>query len=141
MFLGRKIYYQKANGAVIVARNESRGDVRETTIDEDFAMLIDLRNYDRESLGVLTLESGQYAQDFAECNGYRVNPDTLELEFSYLDPSDPEPQEPVYQKPLSLEVDELKRENTLLKAQNTALSDRADFIEDCIAEMAVQVYS
>ncbi|MCJ8015215.1 hypothetical protein MUG84_26460 [Paenibacillus sp. KQZ6P-2] len=34
----------------------------------------------------------------------------------------------------------MESENALLKAQNTALSDRADFIEDCIAEMAQQVY-
>lgn len=34
----------------------------------------------------------------------------------------------------------LEQENHILKAQNTALSDRADFIEDVIAEMALQVY-
>lgn len=34
----------------------------------------------------------------------------------------------------------LQTENRLLKAQLQAQSDRADFIEDCIAEMAVQVY-
>lgn len=37
-------------------------------------------------------------------------------------------------------IAELEEENKLLKAQNTALSDRADFIEDVIAEMAMQVY-
>lgn len=36
--------------------------------------------------------------------------------------------------------EELAAENKLLKAQLQAQSDRADFIEDCIAEMAVQVY-
>ena len=34
----------------------------------------------------------------------------------------------------------LKEENKLLKAQLQAQSDRSDFIEDCIAEMATQVY-
>lgn len=38
------------------------------------------------------------------------------------------------------ENDQLKQENTLLKAQNQALTERADFIEDVVAEMAVQVY-
>lgn len=37
-------------------------------------------------------------------------------------------------------VEELAAENKMLKAQLQAQSDRADFIEDCIAEMAVQVY-
>ncbi len=35
---------------------------------------------------------------------------------------------------------ELETENKLLKAQIAAQSDRADFVEDCIAEMAMQVY-
>ena len=39
------------------------------------------------------------------------------------------------------EVEALKNENFLLKAQIQAMSDRNDFIEDCIAEMAMQVYA
>lgn len=35
----------------------------------------------------------------------------------------------------------LQSENALLKAQVEAVSLRNDFIEDCIAEMAMQVYS
>lgn len=37
-------------------------------------------------------------------------------------------------------VESLQAENKLLKAQLQAQSDRADFIEDCIAEMAMAVY-
>jgi hypothetical protein len=35
----------------------------------------------------------------------------------------------------------LEQANLLLKAQNVALSERADFIEDVIAEMAMQIYA
>ena len=35
---------------------------------------------------------------------------------------------------------ELQEENKLLKAQLAATADRQEFLEDCIAEMAVQVY-
>ena len=38
------------------------------------------------------------------------------------------------------ELDSLKKENKLLKAQLQAQTERSDFIEDCIAEMATQVY-
>ena len=38
------------------------------------------------------------------------------------------------------EFEGLKQDNTLLKAQSSALSERADFVEDVIAEMATQVY-
>ncbi|CQR58406.1 XkdW family protein [Paenibacillus riograndensis] len=37
-------------------------------------------------------------------------------------------------------LEQLQKENLLLKSQNNALSERADFIEDIIAEMAMRVY-
>lgn len=40
----------------------------------------------------------------------------------------------------SVTVEELQQENKLLKAQIQAQTERSDFIEDCIAEMATQVY-
>lgn len=43
--------------------------------------------------------------------------------------------------PVLTEMEQLQHENLLLKAQNNALTERADFIEDIIAEMASQVYS
>lgn len=47
-----------------------------------------------------------------------------------------EPSEPL--PPSSVEA--LVAENKLLKAQIQAQTERSDFIEDCIAEMATQVY-
>ena len=41
-------------------------------------------------------------------------------------------------KPAPMSNAELEAENKLLKAQIAAQSDRADFVEDCIAEMAMQ---
>lgn len=38
-------------------------------------------------------------------------------------------------------LEDLQRENKLLKAQLQAQTERSDFIEDCIAEMAMTVYS
>lgn len=38
------------------------------------------------------------------------------------------------------DVEKLQQENVLLKAQNAALTERADFIEDVIAEMAMALY-
>lgn len=38
-------------------------------------------------------------------------------------------------------ITQLKQENKLLKAQLQAQTDRSDFIEDCIAEMAGVVYN
>ena len=38
-------------------------------------------------------------------------------------------------------IEALESENALLKAQLQAQTERSDFIEDCIAEMATQVYA
>ncbi len=37
-------------------------------------------------------------------------------------------------------IERLEEENKLLKAQSNALSERADFVEDLIAEMAMLIY-
>lgn len=108
MRIGRKIYWDKATGNVLVDTGERSGSVRETTQEEDFAAYQALAERVPDTVGCLQLEYGQYARDFADCNGYRVNPDTLELEFSYPGPGETESTEPVYRKPLSVEVDELK---------------------------------
>jgi hypothetical protein len=45
-----------------------------------------------------------------------------------------EPEEP------TVTLESLQEENKLLKAQVQAQSDRSDFLEDCIAEMALEIY-
>jgi len=122
MHIGRKIYYDLTTGNVIVDTGERSGFVRETTQEEDFATYRALAERVQDTVGCLQLEYGQYAQDFAECKSYRVNPDTLELEFSYPDPSETEPTEPVYRKPLSIEVDELKQSDIENKQAITELT-------------------
>ncbi|WP_422388003.1 hypothetical protein [Brevibacillus borstelensis] len=102
MQIGRKIYYEKSTGNVIVNTGERSGAVRETTVDEDFASYAALAERVRDTVDYIQLEYGQYAQDFAECNGYRVNPETRTLEFSYPDPNQPE-EPPVYRKSLAEE--------------------------------------
>mgnify|MGYP006927015254 CR=1 FL=1 len=42
--------------------------------------------------------------------------------------------------PKDEELKNLQQENKILKAQIKAQTERSDFIEDCIAEMATQVY-
>lgn len=137
--IGRRIYFDKISGEIILNVHERIGFVIPTTIEQDIQTYKSLSERNRETFDYIELEYGQYAQDFAESNGYRVNPETKELEFSYPDSNEPE-EPPEYRPPLSEEVEGLKQENQLLKAQNNVLSERADFIEDVVAEMAAQVY-
>lgn len=108
MKIGRRIYYDVATGNVIVDTGERQGFVKPTTVEQDIQAYKALSERNRETFDYIELEYGAYAQDFAECNGYRVNPETKQLEFSYPDPNEPDAP-PVYQKPLSEEVEETKQ--------------------------------
>jgi hypothetical protein len=117
--VGRKIYYDKATGNVILDTGEMMGAVIETTVDQDFETYQVLKERIRDTVDVIQLEFGAYAEDFAMCTGYRVNPETKQLEFSYPDPNEPEAPQ-VFRKPLTEEVEETKQaiaELTLLLAQ------------------------
>lgn len=110
MNIGRRIYYDKLTGDIVLDTGERTHAVVEQSVEYQTQTYRALSERNRESFDVIELEFGQYAQDFAECNGYRVNPETKELEFSYPDPNEPE-QPPVYEKPLSEQIKELKAEN------------------------------
>src|SRR5690554_3246829 len=91
--IGRRLYYDVNTGHILIEVGERKGYVVETTVEQDIQTFKVLSARVRESFDYIQLEYGQYAQDFAESNGYRVNPATKELEFSYPDPNDEEPQE------------------------------------------------
>ncbi|OIB04837.1 hypothetical protein AK95_14570 [Paenibacillus sp. LC231] len=138
---GHWIYFDKMTGEIL----HDTGEVHHTDPDyemkrDPFSNIKKLMERDPESVGIIKLEPGEFAQDFSEGSLARVNPDSLELEFIYIDPNSPQDPPPTPQPPLTEQVAKLEQENTLLKAQNSALSERADFIEDVIAEMANKVY-
>lgn len=105
--IGRRIYFDIATGNIILDKGEMQGSIIVTTIEQDITSFAALSERNRTTFDVIELPFGAYAQDFMECNGYRVNPTTKELEFSYPDPNEPQP-EPVYQTPLSEQVKNLK---------------------------------
>lgn len=102
MYKIMKIYYDKTTGEQLWAASYNQS----TTVDfdHDYNNVIDLKSRDKDSIGLLLLKDGQYAQDFAESVGYRVNPETKTLEFSYSDPDLPTEEDLIYQAPLSEQV-------------------------------------
>lgn len=105
----RRIFYDRITGNKLVEQG-FKYYMTPTTVEQDIASHTVLSDRNRDSFDFIEIEFDQYAQDFAECNGYRVNPETKELEFSYPDPNEPTAP-PVYQKPLSEQIAELKAEN------------------------------
>ena len=63
-------------------------------------------------------------------DGKAVERSEEEIEADKPEPSAPQPT-----------INDLIKENELLKAQIQAQSDRNDFMEDCIAEMVMQIYN
>ncbi|WP_370150175.1 hypothetical protein [Exiguobacterium profundum] len=107
----RRIFYDIVSGEVIQEIGRI-GSIILPTIEQDVQTYKDLSDRNRTTFDVIELPFDQYAQDFAECNRYRVNPETKELEFSYPDPNEPTAP-PVYRQPLSEEIEGLKQENIL----------------------------
>jgi hypothetical protein len=81
--IGSKIYYDIATGNVLVDTGERQGSVIPTTIEQDISTYKSLSERNQETFDVIELEYGQYAQEFLECSGYRINPTTKEIEFNY----------------------------------------------------------
>lgn len=120
MEVGRRIYYDKLTGNVIIDTGEREGLVLTKTIEQEVTTFNELSIRNRDSFGVIELPYGAYKQDFVESRGnYRVNPETGSLEFSYPDPNNPEEPQP-FSPPLSDEVIRLTNEN---KAQDQVIEE------------------
>lgn len=120
----RRIFYDKTTGESIVQDGYSEGMVI-PTIEQVIATYSALSERNRDTFDVLELPFGAYSQDFAECNGYRVNVETKTLEFSYPDPNEPNIEQP-YQAPLSEKVKQLElaqsvTDTTLLELMESLL--------------------
>ena len=110
------------------------------TMPEDLTgwVLIDEGTGDRYNLcqgnylpGPLTDDRGIYRYKLAD--GKAVERTQEEMDADYVPPE---------VKPTDAErISKLESEKKLLTAQVQALSDRNDFMEDCIAEMATIVYA
>jgi hypothetical protein len=66
MQIGRRIYYELSTGNIIQDTGERAGSIVETTQEEDFASYVALSTRVPSSVGVIQLNYGQYADNFAQ---------------------------------------------------------------------------
>ncbi len=85
-FIGRKIYFDKVTGNSLLDTGEMCGDVRETTVNEDFMTYIELAKRTKDSVGVIKLGYGFKANEFGNCTGYRIDLETNNIVFSFTAP-------------------------------------------------------
>lgn len=145
MQIGRRIYFDLITGNVAQDTGERSGSVVETTVEQDFEAYVALSERVPERIGCLQLEYGEYAQDFTECNGYRVDVsgETPSLLFSYPNPEVPEAQ-PVFQRPLSEQVAEQEQRlepSSSLHSRKGNLTIRPMFQIRVIANACITRYS
>lgn len=125
--LGRRFFWVKSTGNIIVQRGEMSQGI-ESTKEEDFQVYIELKGYDQDAIEMTTFEPGQYAEDFAQAKSWRFDPETGKILFSYPDSNGPEPQEPIFQPPLTQQIAEVKTENE-------SLINRISDVEMTLAEI------
>lgn len=116
--IGSRIYYEKTTGNVILRTPEVLGG-RQSTVEEDFVSFSELNQRVPETIGMIQFEYKQYEQDFAiSIPTQVVNGEVL---WTLMDV--PDGVEPVLQKPLTSQVQELKQYTQQLNNDLMSLSD------------------
>ena len=136
--IGTKIYYCVLTGNVIKIIGDMQGYVKETTFDEDYEIYTELKERDKDSIGLLQFKYGEYSKLSQNASGVMVDLETKELIFSY-DELPQEPSEPT-------EIDVLKDKVSILEAENadllldSAMKDiKLKSIEKDLADLTLEV--
>ena len=114
--IGTKIYYCLITGNVIKIIGDMQGYVKETTFDEDIEIYTELKERDKDSIGFLTFEYGEYPKLSKGSTGVIVKLEDKSLIFSYEEL----PQEPVEPTEIEIMQDKisiLQEENKNLKTE------------------------
>lgn len=126
MPVGRKLYYELTTGDVILIIPEKHYEnAVNTTKEQDFQMYDVLAARNPDTIGLIQLEYGQYQAEFQSARSVKVDVETGELLFEY----------PKYDPPLTVQVENLQRENEFLKMENKELKERAKELENALLEM------
>ena len=105
-YIGKRIYYLKVDGRVILDTGEAEGWVNQTTTEQDWRIYSELSKYNKSEVDFIELQFGEFKTEFAECTSYRVNVDTKTLEFDYTPV--PEPPEVPHTPTIHERVDNLE---------------------------------
>lgn len=137
MFGKRYLFYELDTGYVLLNEGRNNESIM-PSIDRIIEIYPVLSERNRDTFDVLELDFGTYSQDFAECNGYRVNVETKALEFSYPDPNEPTVEQP-YQAPLSEQVKNLEATILEMTAYSAAQDERLVMQEQALLELTTTI--
>ena len=125
--IGTKIYYCNITGNVIKIIGDMMGYVKETTFNEDIEIYTELKERDKDSIGLLQFEYGEYPILSKGSTGVMVDLETKELIFSYEELPTP-PQEPT-------EIEIIQDKISILEAENETLKQELSITQDAVNEL------
>ena len=117
-YLGKRIYYLKVDGRVILDTGEAEGWVNPTTPEQDWEIYTDLSKYNKTEVDYIELQFGEFKTEFSECTSYRVNVQTKTLEFDYTPVPEPPdvPQAPtIHERVQTLEKNNSKQDDMIFE--------------------------
>ena len=130
--IGTKIYYCLMTGNVIKIIGDMQGCVRETTFDEDIEIYTELKERDKETIGILQFEYGEYFKLSQNSTGVMVDTKTKELIFTYEEL----PIEPVEPSDIDILKEEQKQQNEEILINMMANTEMFEMI---LGMMPIQV--
>lgn len=121
-YLGKRIYFLKENGTVILEVGEMEGWVIEPEKDFDKALeeaykyYAELSKYNKEVVDFIDLEYGEYKTEFAEMTSYKIDIATRKPIFEYGEkPNPPEiPQTPTIHERMETQEKANKAQDDLI---------------------------
>ena len=128
--IGTKIYYCLLTGSVIKIIGDMQGYVKETTFNEDIELYTELKERDKDSIGLLTFEYGEYPKLSKNTTGVMVDLETKELIFSYEEL----PQEPIELTEIEIMQNEIKALREELTEIQTSIASLTSLIATTLEE-------
>lgn len=128
--LGKKLYFEKATGNVILTIPENPNEnAVPTTKEQDFAIYSVLQARNPESVDFIQLEYGQYQAEFQSAISWSVDVETKEILFEF----------PKRVPPLTDEIELLKQENILLKLEKEEMKSEISTLKQINADLTYQL--
>ena len=125
--IGTKIYYCTITGNVIKIIGDMMGYVKSTDFNEDIEIYTELKERDKNSIGLLQFNYGEYPKLSKGSTGVMVDLETKELIFSCEELPIP-PQEPTWEE-------EMEKKISILQAENEAIKEDLALTQDAVNEM------
>ena len=136
--IGTKIYYCLLKGNVIKIIGDMQGCVTETTFDEDIEIYTELKERDKNSIGLLTFEYGEYPKLSQGATGVMVDLETKELIFSYEELPQ-EPIEPTWEEEVENKISILEAENADLLIDSAMKDLKIETLENDLADLTLEI--